>query len=148
MRLDGTYCVIDAADVPLVMGVKWCYSKGYVRPSTSSKCKGIPAMHRLIAGVSDSRRVDHVDGNPLNNRRSNLRPSDASTNGWNRIYPNRNNTSGVPGVSRNKGGWMAYVDVNRKRIHLGTYRTIEEAAAARRAGELEHFGEFAPKIRG
>ena len=146
VRLDGTSTVIDAEDVPLVLGVKWAYSKGYVRPSANRANAGVPLLHRLIARVNDPAvRVDHIDGDPLNNRKANLRPSDASTNGWNRASLNRNNTSGVRGVSRNRGGWMAYLDVNRKRIHLGTYPTVEAAAQARRAGELEYFGEFAPR---
>lgn len=149
VRLDGTSTVIDAEDVPLVLGVKWAYNRGYVRPSTSRANAGVPLLHRLIAQVSDPAvRVDHIDGDPLNNRKANLRPSTASTNGWNRSGTNRNNTSGVPGVSRNRGGWMAYLNVNRKRIHLGTFPTVAEAAAVRRAAELDHFGEFAPQRHG
>ena len=149
VSLDGTSTIIDAEDVPLVLGVKWSYCKGYVRPSPSRANAGVPLLHRLIAQVSDPAvRVDHIDGNPLNNRKSNLRPSTASTNGWNRSGTNRNNTSGVPGVSRNRGGWMAYLNVNRKRIHLGTFPTIAEAAAVRKAAELVHFGDFAPQRHG
>ena len=54
-----------------------------------------------------------------------------------------------PGVSATMAGWLdGRLDVNRKRIHLGTFPTIADAAAVRRAAELEHFGDFAPQRHG
>lgn len=50
------------------------------------------------------------------------------------------NTSGKVGVSSTKNGtWVAYIDCE-KRIHLGTFKTFEEAVAARKAVELKYFG--------
>lgn len=42
-----------------------------------------------------------------------------------------NNTSGVPGVDRDRGRWKARVTVAGNRVHLGCFATVEEAAAAR-----------------
>lgn len=145
VHLDGTAAMIDAADVHLVAGRKWTRRKGGVRQSAGPG-QPQPALHRVVLGMAadDVRRVDHVNGNTLDNRRCNLRVCDAAQNGWNRTRRNQNNTSGVPGVSRNRSGWMAYVDVRRKRIYLGTFPTLAAAAAARRTGEIQHFGEWAP----
>lgn len=58
-----------------------------------------------------------------------------------RKYVQRNNTSGYPGVSRLRTGkWGAYIKVNKKRIWLGTYNTVGEAIAARKAAEHKYLG--------
>jgi len=52
----------------------------------------------------------------------------------------RNNTSGVKGVSYNarQRAWGAYIYIRRQRIHLGWYHTLGDAAAARREAEAEY----------
>lgn len=58
-----------------------------------------------------------------------------------RKYLQRNNTSGYPGVSRLRTGkWGAYIKVNKKRIWLGTFNTVDEAIAARKAAEHKYLG--------
>ena len=54
----------------------------------------------------------------------------------------QNNTSGYRGVHLNKksGNWVARISVNKKRIALGSYPTIEEAARARQMAEIKYFG--------
>lgn len=55
--------------------------------------------------------------------------------------PTKQNTSGVRGVSRVKrsGRWEAHIKVRGRKIHLGSYNTIEEAAEARHKAEEEYF---------
>lgn len=83
--------------------------------------------------------IDHIDGNPLNNRIDNLREVDHVTNGRNQRTPT-NNTTGVCGVYRYRTGdkWVAAIKVNYKKIHLGLFDTIEEAAAARKEAEIKY----------
>jgi hypothetical protein len=87
--------------------------------------------------------VDHINGNGLDNRRSNLRPATKAENNRNkRRY--RNSTSGFKGVSqRGNGRWRAYIYVNGRRVGLGDHATAEAAARAYDAAAPVHHGEFA-----
>lgn len=89
---------------------------------------------------------DHIDRNPLNNRRYNLRPANASENNMNQKKPS-NNTSGFIGVSWNKSKekWEAYVQVNRQYVYLGSYSNKDDAIIARLKAESNYYGEFAPQ---
>lgn len=88
-----------------------------------------------------------INGDQLDNRRCNLRIVTLQQNGWNRHKIGKLNTSGHNGVGFDKrlGVWKARIGFNGKAIHLGTFLTVEEAAAARRAAELKYYGEFAPQ---
>jgi hypothetical protein len=98
-------------------------------------------MHREILGLShgDPRRVDHIDGNRLNNRRSNLRIATPGENQQNRRL-NANNTSGYRGVmwDRINQKWRAKAQLNGRSYHLGEYDAVEEAAAAAAAFRAHH----------
>ena len=91
----------------------------------------------------DGMVVDHINLNPLNNRKSNLRICTKQQNEMNR--PTRShNTSGVTGVSKHKqtNKWRAYIEYNQKYIHLGLFNTKEEAIKARKEAELKYFGKY------
>lgn len=88
--------------------------------------------------------VDHVDGNPFNNKWSNFRLATYSQNAMNARRHKKNKT-GHKGVSVSNGRFIAYITKNYQNMRLGTYRTIEEAIAARKSAVLIHHGEFAPQ---
>jgi hypothetical protein len=98
----------------------------------------------IYAGQSEFSYVDHIDGNPTNNRASNLRLASFAENARNRSHKT-NNSSGIRGVTwytpSNK--WWARVTVNGKTHCLGTYKTIEEAAVVVYEAKQKLFGEFA-----
>ncbi len=101
-------------------------------------------MHRMVMGAQDGEYVDHIDGNGLNNSRSNLRFATLSQNNTNqRIRPD--NTSGHKGISwcPDREKYQVYVNIDRKRKSLGRYRTLEEAIYVRDQAVKEHYGEFA-----
>ena len=106
------WAVIEAEDWPKVAGVAWTLSKtGYVvgRPSMTS---GVVKMHRIILGVGAGVVVDHINRNPLDNRRCNLRICQPADNAKNTGL-GRNNGSGFKGVSRTASGrWRARITVN------------------------------------
>jgi hypothetical protein len=74
--------------------------------------------------------IDHIDGNPYNNRFNNLRLATRHQNGCNQ-KKHSNNTSGFKGVCWHKviKKWQAYITVEGQRVGLGYFGTKEEAYA-------------------
>lgn len=88
-------------------------------------------------------QVDHIDGVRSNNRWGNLRSVTALTNRHNMTI-SKKNSSGVTGVRRvtRSRKWQAFITVNYKMRCLGSFETIEDAVAARKAAE--HLHSFHP----
>lgn len=88
--------------------------------------------------------VDHIDRNPLNNRKDNLRLVLHKDNIKNYSKP-KNNTSGIIGVSYDKRNqkWKAKITCDNNIINLGTYVNKDDAIKSRLKAEKEYFGEFA-----
>jgi hypothetical protein len=103
-------------------------------------------MHREILEMTDEDRrlVDHKNGNPLDNRRSNLRFATYIQNSMNSGL-RKNNISGFKGASfdKRKKMWKASIMHNRKNKFLGYFDTPEEAHAAYCAAAVRLVGEFA-----
>ncbi|USE78946.1 HNH endonuclease [Cupriavidus gilardii] len=103
-------------------------------------------MHRRIVGLQrgDKRQVDHINGNPLDNRRSNLRVCTHAENQLN-IGRQRNNTSGFKGVCFDKqaGKFKAAIAYQGRRKNLGLFDTPEAAYEAYCAAAAQLHGEFA-----
>lgn len=141
----GHEVLVDAEDYDFLTGYTWGPSvrKGSVKVAAMA-CVGL--MHRLILGLlsEDEIEVDHINRNPLDNRRCNLRLATRSQNKANRTIAS-NNTSGYKGIYYDirTGHWHAHLRVDKKKIHLGTFLTKREAALAYNDAALEHFGEFA-----
>lgn len=87
--------------------------------------------------------IDHVDGDPLNNRLSNLRESSRLTNMFN-AKKRKDNTSGVKGVSWDKrsGKWAARLSILGKPKHVGYFGSLEQARQAMEKFRAERHGEF------
>ena len=101
------------------------------------------SMHRAILSPLPDEETDHINGNGLDNRRSNLRLANRAQNSFNRKL-NKNNKSGFKGVRRSPSGrWRAEVRFKGKTLHLGHFNTVERAAQAYDSIAIELFGEFA-----
>ena len=89
-------------------------------------------------------KIDHIDGDGLNNRRANLRHCTNQENCRNQGLA-RNNRSGFKGVSwyPNSGKWVATIWDGKRKVFLGYYADPVEAARAYDAKARELFGEFA-----
>ncbi len=89
----------------------------------------------------EASEIDHIDGDALNNRISNLRLATRSENTSNRRVA-RNTQTGVKGVTVHGNGYIACIKSKGKRYYLGWFHSIEEAAEARRKAAIELHGEF------
>lgn len=90
--------------------------------------------HRLawlyVHGTWPTAPIDHINGDPGDNRIANLRLATPLLNTQNNRRARVNNQSGFLGVAQVKGGWRSQISVGRQRIELGTYATPEQAHAA------------------
>lgn len=129
----------------------WCAThrgtgKGFIavrRIGTRKEGRVLP-MHEVICPCPEGMEPDHINGNALDNRDENLRPSTHHQNTMNKpIQPN--NTSGFKGVSyrKDRRKWGAYIKFNGKMIHLGRFIDREDAARAYDRKAIELFGDFA-----
>ena len=143
----GRYALIDDEDYALVAPYKWClYANGYVmahiRPEPG--VRRTLYMHRIIMDAGRGEKVDHVDGDPLNNRRSNLRFATSAQNAANSYKVK--SASGYKGVFRGKGKtvpWDAKIRIDGKVRHLGCFATREEAARVYDDAARRLHGQFA-----
>ncbi len=110
--------------------------------SLGSREAGDVFLHKRL--LQDALYVDHINGNPQDNRLENLRACTLSQNQANRKL-NVNNTSGYKGVRFHKtaGRWQARITFQGKELYLGLHWTIRDAVIAYNDKAFELFGEFA-----
>jgi len=103
-------------------------------------------MHRVIAGLQprDGKKIDHINGNGLDNRVCNLRECSHEENMRNRRM-GKNNTTGLKGIylDRNSNLWKATISVKGRTIHLGKFSDKEAAHEAYASAAQKLHGEFA-----
>ena len=145
--------LIDLEDVDKVKNYIWGISKPYSQrikckifyAATQDKNISAKLLHRYLTNCPSGLVVDHIDGNTLNNRKSNLRICTRAENNMNRrIYPN--NTTGHRGVYdmgvESPSRWSARIKVGGKIVYLKYCKTFEEAVAIREAAEKQYYGKF------
>ena len=150
----GYEAIIDAADVPLVEGWNWSVQINKRKDGTIGQiyskrnywvgcnCKRV-AMHNVLMPAPIGYCVDHMDGNGLNNRRSNLRIATHSENMKNRKLQ-INNTSGVKGVTWHKSRqkWQASIRSDGVVKYLAWTDCLQEAERAYEIASQSLHGEF------
>jgi HNH endonuclease len=144
----GFSAIVDDADFEWLMQWEWhCIvnkrNKYAVRSLHGIRMHGI-RMHRVIINAPSGILVDHIDGNGLNNQRSNLRLCTNAQNMRNmKISPR--GTSQYKGVQWRKdhSKWQTSIMSNYRRYHIGYFTSEVEAARAYDAAAIRHFGEFA-----
>lgn len=143
----GRIALIDDGDAwVLETGRSWCCNGKYVmRISYTTGVRRTEYLHRLILGLeSGSKKVDHINGDGLDNRRCNLRIATHRENIRNRRR-NSNNTSGYKGVSWHGqcSKWTARIKTDVYYKSLGLFSTKEAAHAAYCAAAQKYHGSFA-----
>ncbi|TIM06369.1 HNH endonuclease signature motif containing protein [Mesorhizobium sp.] len=119
-------------------------SEGYTQVELDYRLyKAHRVIWLIMTGKWPTHQVDHKNGMRADNRWKNLRAATPLQNARNR-RPGKRNRSGRIGVTQTATGrWQAFIGVDLQNRVLGTFPTFEEAAAARNAAEVEHYGEFA-----
>lgn len=146
----GLSAVVDADDLPCVSGWIWHSKRRLNAAGGLASCyarrkagAGFVYMHHAILPLQDGTEVDHIDGDGLNNRRSNLRYATKAQNQHNSRLQ-CNNTSGSKGVSWNKAArrWRAFICIHGRQVHLGLFHEKSAAAAAYAEASMRLHGEF------
>ncbi len=153
-RRDGSRIetLVDIADLPRIQAfpgkwrAKWdrsaraFYVQGIATRKYSEMGRKMVYLSRFIMNAPVDLEVDHINHNPLDNRRCNLRLVDKSGNAQNRRGANRNGKTGIRGVSWHKemGKWMASIRVHGKQHRIGYFDNLEEAARAVEAARAKY----------
>lgn len=126
------FVLVDDADFVEFSRYNWCLTAGY--PSRRKNYK-LVYLHHEIMGKHPGKEVDHINGNKLDARRSNLRIVSHQANIANRPVLNKNNKSGYRGVSWFKllNKWRVCVKVQGKQKTLGYFSDLKEAAKVSKA---------------
>ena len=142
--------IIDDEDYNEVKKYNWSASirkkeystKIYIETRTGGDYK---LLHRLIKNFPTGFSVDHINGNTLDNRKSNLRICSHKENCRNVSKSLKKTSSVYKGVSFDKKSkkYHSYIKVNQKRHHLGYFETEDQASIAYNIAAVKYFGEFA-----
>lgn len=134
----GKLILIDCIDYELVAGYTWYVSgNGYAATGTPRYIM----MHRLLLGAVKGQCVDHINGNPLDNRRCNLRFVTAHQNSYN--SRSRVGRTLPRGVVRMGNRYIARIRADGKEHYLGCYADAEAAGIAYQVASKTFHGEFA-----
>lgn len=136
--------IIDIEDVDRIKNIKMrplLTRKGEYYVVSENKFR----LHRFLLNASPEYHVDHIDNNPLNNRKSNLRLCNNSENHMN-IKQRADSKTGVTGIhidSRN-GRYIVQIQINGKRKHILSTDDLNKAKYFRYEAEIKYFKEFTP----
>lgn len=124
---NGGCAMVDPADLPTLSKYKWRQQFRPDRAVAAVVCRSLGRlilMHHLVLPVSGGELVDHRNGNPLDNRKDNLRRCTHAQNMRNR-RKHSNNRSGYKGVyfEARRRHWIAKIVVDKRKRYLGSYDT-------------------------
>ena len=125
--------LVDLEDIGIVAGYPWHFSHkanhqyAYTKVPKNQRV----AMHRLINKTPCDMHTDHINGDTLDNRKSNLRSCTPSENSISFLTLSRNK-SGFRGVYLHKDTlkWAATITYKGKKMHLGLFNTAQDASIA------------------
>ena len=142
----GQFAMVDDEDFEELNQFKWYAnsSNKYFRAIRNIRINGkytTVKLHRVIMSAQKGDIIDHIDGDTLNNQRSNLRFCTNSQNQHNSKIRS-NNKSGFKGVHLSRKGFRAEIRLNGKVIYLGRRSTAEEAHELYKEASEKYHGDF------
>lgn len=141
----GDKFYFDYQDFDLISRNSWCTDKdGYLTAGSGSKGTAI-RLHNLIMGKPEKGYViDHINHNPNDNRRCNLRVVPLCFNNANSGI-RATNKSGTTGIcwETSRKRWRVVIGSMNRTIFIGRFKSLDDAIRARKAAEKEYFGMFA-----
>lgn len=140
---NDTKFIVDVEDVDKVKILHWWESGNHFHAKQNRKI--ISLQNYLLNMYEEGFVVDHINRNPLDNRKCNLRKCTIYENNLNKKLKS-NNTTGFTGVivDKRNGRFVPYITYNKKRMTFGSYKTADEAATKRNEMEILYFKDFAP----
>lgn len=138
--------LIDSSDVEKCKKVKWFIRMRNGAPMSvagHTEEKRNMRMHYFLFGKPpEGYEYDHINRNPLDNRKENLRRCTFNQNQRNQ-GPRKHNTSGYKGVTKTGNGWCARIWVNSEPFYLGFFKEKEKAALAYNSAAKAMHKDFA-----
>lgn len=135
--------IVDASDLSRCKAYKWCLNtSGYVVARISGK---LTYLHRFLLNTT-APHVDHIDGNPLNNKRDNIRECTAQQNSFNQKICT-SNTTGTTGVyfDKRRDMWYAQLALKEGVLSSRNYSNKLDAISWRERMERKYHKEFQRK---
>lgn len=144
INLAGKVLLFDREDLEFLQQVGWSVTDNRVY-LVGAEYKG-KLFHRVIAGAVDGLQVDHINGNSLDNRKSNLRLCTRTQNLHNTKVRKDKKLDLPKGVYKHRSSYRAKITVHKQVMYLGTFSTPEEADLAYKRAAEKYFGEFAAHL--
>lgn len=147
---NGTEFYFDKEDYDKIKNYTWnVNSLNYITAhDESTDNRRTIFMHRIVMEVNEEDwkkcQVDHINHNPFDNRKNNLRITKPSENGVNKRRQ-KSNTSGIPGVHWDNltNKWVARINPStNKRLVIGKFEDFTEAVKCRIESEIKYYGKF------
>jgi len=139
--------IFDDLGLKLLDSQSWRLNIRHGRPRLCQSGRGLMYFHRMLTNAPSGMEVDHINGNPLDQRMENLRICTKSQNLMNSKKSTRNKT-GYKGVSfdnseRVKRPYRVFIRRDGKNVSLGNYSTAEEAHEVYKIASKMEYGEYA-----